>query len=51
MVYIDKKRFIPINIKVYDEEGIYEEYEFYNIHINTPFASDEFLKSYKDYGF
>ena len=51
IVYIDKKRFIPINIKVYDEEGLFESYEFYNVRINTGFSSDEFLKTYKDYGF
>lgn len=51
ILYIDKKTFIPISIKVYDEEGLYEAYEFYNIRLNTTFASDEFLKSYKEYEF
>lgn len=51
IVYIDKKTCLPLNIKVYDEEGLFESYEFYNVRINTTFASDEFLKSYKDYNF
>ena len=51
ILFIDKKTCIPINIKVYDEEGLYEAYEFYNMRINQTFMSDEFLKSYKDYGF
>ncbi len=51
ILYIDKKTFIPINVKIYDEEGLYEAYEFYNVKINQNFMSDEFLKSYKDYGF
>lgn len=51
IVYIDKKTFIPVNIKVYDEEGLFEEYEFHNVVINPVFAADEFTKTYKGYGF
>ncbi len=51
IVYIDKKTLIPIKIMVYDEEGIFEEYEFYNVRINTSFAADEFTKGFKGYGF
>ncbi len=51
IVYIDKKTFIPINLKVYDEEGLFEEYEFFNMQINIPFASNEFSKEFKGYGF
>ncbi len=51
IVYIDKKTFIPISVKVYDDEGLFEAYDFYNVHINTAFAADEFSKNYKGYGF
>jgi LysM repeat protein len=51
IILIDKKTFLPINVKIYDEEGLFEAYEFYNIRINQTFMSDEFLKTYKDYGF
>lgn len=51
IVYIDKRSFLPINVKIYDEEGLYEAYEYYNIRINKGFAADEFSKNYKDYGF
>ncbi len=51
IIYIDKKTFIPINLKIYDEEDLYEGYEFYNVRINTVFSKDEFSKSYKEYGF
>jgi hypothetical protein len=51
ILYIDKKTFLPINVKVYDEEGLYEAYEFTNVKTNIPFAVDEFKTSYKDYGF
>ncbi len=51
ILFIDKKTFLPVNVKVYDEEGLYEAYEFYNIRINKGFAPDEFSKNYKDYSF
>ncbi|CAN5434330.1 hypothetical protein BH10BAC1_BH10BAC1_19180 [soil metagenome] len=51
IMLIDKKTFIPISITVYDEEGLYEAYEFTSMRINPAFKSDEFLKSFKGYGF
>ncbi|MGZ4035533.1 MAG: DUF1571 domain-containing protein, partial [Bacteroidia bacterium] len=51
ILLIDKKTFTPVSVKVYDEEGLYEAYEFYNVKINQTFMSDEFLKTYKDYRF
>lgn len=51
ILFIDKKRFLPVNLKVYDEEGLFEAYEFYNIRVNKPFAVNEFSKDYKDYNF
>lgn len=51
IILIDKKTFIPLSIKVYDEEGLYEAYEFTNMKTNMVFRSDEFLKSFKEYGF
>ena len=51
IMLIDKKTFIPISITVYDEEGLYEAYEFTQMRINPTFKSDEFLKSFKGYGF
>lgn len=51
ILYIDKKTLVPLNIKVYDEGGLYESYEFYNVKLNTTFAADEFSKAFKEYNF
>lgn len=51
IVYIDKQTFIPINVMVYDEKGLFEQYEFYNLKINPVFETDEFSKHYKGYSF
>jgi outer membrane lipoprotein-sorting protein len=50
-LYIDKKTMLPINIKMSDEKGLFEHYEYYNLQINKGFAADEFSKNYNDYGF
>jgi LysM repeat protein len=51
ILYVDKKSFMPISIKIYDEEGIFEAYDSYNVVINSSFASDEFSKNFKGYHF
>jgi len=49
--YVDKNTYLPINIKVYDEEGLYEAYEFHNLKVNMKFAPNEFSRDFKEYGF
>lgn len=51
ILFIDKKNCLPVNLKVYDEEGLFEAYEFYNVRINKPFAANEFSKNFKEYDF
>lgn len=51
IVYIDKKSALPLSIKIYDEKGLFEGYDFYNVKTNKPFADNEFSKDFKNYGF
>jgi len=51
ILYIDMKTFMPVSVKIYDEEGIFEAYDFYNVRINAEFAPDEFSKNNKNYKF
>lgn len=48
---VDKNDLIPLVIKVYDEKGLYEHYEYYNVVTNPIFKSDEFNKEYPEYNF
>ena len=50
-LYIDKELFVPRVIKVYDDKGLYEYYEYQNLEVNPKIADEEFTKEYKDYGF
>lgn len=50
-IYIDKQRMIPVVIKIYDDQGLYEQYEHSKLEINPVFDSDEFSEDYEEYGF
>jgi outer membrane lipoprotein-sorting protein len=51
ILYIDKVRMIPLVMKVYDNEGLYEHYEYTNVVINPVIKPEEFQSDYKDYHF
>jgi outer membrane lipoprotein-sorting protein len=51
ILYIDKETFIPRVIKVYDEKGLFESYEYHDLQVNPPIPDEEFTKEYKGYGF
>ncbi len=51
ILLIDKTLLLPVNNKVFDDKGLFETYEYYNLQINPPISSEEFTKEYKDYNF
>jgi len=51
ILYIDKQNFIPRVIKVYDEKGLFESYEYHDLELNPEILDEEFSKNYKGYGF
>ncbi len=50
-LYIDKFYFLPISIKIEDDKGLFEEYNYHFLQVNPKFEEDEFTKDYKEYGF
>lgn len=50
-IYLDEKTMMPVVICLYDDEGVFENYEFSQIQINKPINEDEFTRDYKDYKF
>lgn len=50
-LYIDKVRHIPLVMKVYDDKGLYEQYEYTNVSLNPTLKAEEFSRDYKDYNF
>jgi len=51
ILYIDKELFIPRVIKVYDDKGLFESYEYHDLQLNPRIAEEEFTREYKGYGF
>ncbi len=51
ILYIDEKLMLPVSISLYDDTGLFESYDYTFIEINKPFKSDEFSRSFKEYGF
>ena len=50
-IYIDKNKMLPILFKVYDDQGLFEQYEYQNLIIDPAFEEDEFSTTYNEYGF
>ena len=51
ILYIDKDLFVPRAIKIYDDKGLYESYEYHDLLVNSKIPEEEFTKEYKGYGF
>ena len=51
LLLIDKELLLPVNNKIFDDKGLFETYEYYNLKVNTPILAEEFTKEYKDYKF
>lgn len=50
-MYIDAERSIPLMLKIYDEKGLFEHFEFTNIKLNPYFDSNTFSRNNDKYGF
>jgi hypothetical protein len=49
--YLDERTLLPINVSVFDDIGLLENYDFTDIIIDKPIDPKEFTESYKDYHF
>jgi len=50
-MYIDQLYFLPVSVKVNDDKGLFEEYNYHFLQVNPKFEEGEFTRTYKDYGF
>lgn len=51
ILYIDEKTMLPMSVSIYDDMGLFECYDFYNVISNKPIDPSEFTKEFKDYHF
>jgi hypothetical protein len=50
-IFIDQFYFLPISIKVIDDKGLFEEYNYHFLQVNPKFEEGEFTRNYKEYKF
>ncbi|MBK6521272.1 MAG: DUF1571 domain-containing protein [Sphingobacteriaceae bacterium] len=50
-MYIDKFYFLPISMKIEDDKGLFEEYNYMFLQVNPKIEDAEFTKDYKEYKF
>lgn len=48
---IDKSRLIPLSIKVFDEHGLFENYQYTDVQVNPSLTDHDFSRENDDYGF
>lgn len=49
IVLVDPKNYLPASVTVYDDRGLYEQYNFLDVVANQPIPLAEFSKGYKGY--
>lgn len=50
-LWIDQLYNLPVGIKILDDKGLFEQYDYFFLQVNPKFEDDEFTKTYKDYKF
>lgn len=51
LVIVDQKTFLPNSVAVYDDKGLFEKYDFFDVAANQSIPATEFSKDYKGYHF
>jgi len=50
-LFIDKESHLPLVIKVFDTNGLFEKYEYNSIQLNPQFTPNEFTQAFEGYNF
>lgn len=51
VIFIDKLNYFPIYQLIYDEEGLYEKYQYDDLNLDVNFKNEEFTKDFSEYNF
>ncbi|HET9505164.1 MAG TPA: DUF1571 domain-containing protein [Hymenobacter sp.] len=49
IIAVDQKTFLPNAVAVYDDQGLFEKFDFFDVVANQPIPAAEFSKDYKGY--
>ncbi len=50
-LYVDKLFNMPVGSRIYDDNGLYEQYDYFFLQLNPKLEDAEFTRDYKGYGF
>lgn len=50
-LYVDQLYFLPVGVKVSDDKGLYEQYDYHFLQVNPKIEDAEFTKTFKGYRF
>jgi outer membrane lipoprotein-sorting protein len=50
-IFVDKVKMIPVGVKVFDDQGLFEEYTFVDVTLNPVFTAQDFDQNNPSYGF
>lgn len=50
-VLIDKASLLPVSIAIYDDKGLFEQYDYHDLNSAAVFRDNEFTPEFKGYGF
>ncbi len=51
ILLVDKEYLLPVSNKVFDDQGLFETYEYHDLIVNPTILPEEFTKDFKDYNF
>jgi hypothetical protein len=51
IMYVDQLYMLPVSMKVLDDKGLFEEYNYHFLQVNPKFEPNEFTRTFKGYGF
>ena len=51
VIFIDNENYFPIYQLIYDEEGLYEKYQYVDLNLDISFKNEEFTRDYSEYNF
>lgn len=51
VLFINDKNFLPVSVSLYDDEGLFESYDFTDVEVNPALSQMDFDRENKAYGF
>lgn len=51
LLFVDQVHYMPVGIRVEDDKGLFEQYDYFSLEVNPKIKDEEFSRNYKEYNF